>query len=50
MVEIVERVEIEELIPEGVGFRATYRLIPDIVDLDQENQKEISRSYQIPGF
>ncbi len=41
MVEIVERVEIEELTPEGTGFRATYRLIPDIIDLDGENQKEI---------
>ncbi len=41
MVEIVERVEIEELIPEGVGYRAAYRLIPDIIDLDLENQKEI---------
>ena len=41
MVEIIDRVEIEELIPEGVGFRATYRLTPDIVDLDHENQKEI---------
>ncbi len=41
MVEIVERVEIEELTPEGATFTTTYRLIPDIVDLDQENQKEI---------
>jgi ATP-dependent Lon protease len=41
MVEIVERVEIEELKPEGIGFKATYRLIPDIVDIDEENQKDI---------
>jgi len=41
MVEIVDRVEIEELIPEGVNFRATYRLVPDIVDLEPANQKEI---------
>ena len=41
MVEIVERVEIEELIPEGANYRASYRLIPDIIDLDSENQKEI---------
>ena len=41
MVEIVERVEIEELIPEGANYRASYRLIPDIIDLDPENQKEI---------
>ncbi len=41
MVEIVDRVEIEELIPEDMNFRATYRLAPDIVDLEPENQKEI---------
>ena len=41
MVEIVDRVEIEEIIPEGVNFRATYRLVPDIVDLEPANQKEI---------
>jgi ATP-dependent Lon protease len=41
MVEIVDRVEIEELIPEDMNFRATYRLAPDIVDLEPANQKEI---------
>lgn len=41
MVEIVERVEIEELTPEGITYTATYRLIPDIVDIDDANQKEI---------
>ena len=41
MVETEERVEIEELTPEGMGFKATYRLIPDIVDIDEENQKDI---------
>ncbi|MBZ2165514.1 endopeptidase La [Methanobacterium spitsbergense] len=41
MVEIVERVEIEELKTEGVNYRASYRLIPDIIDLDPEDQKEI---------
>ncbi|WP_048189855.1 endopeptidase La [Methanobacterium sp. SMA-27] len=41
MVEIVERVEIEELKTEGANFRASYRLIPDIIDLDPEDQKEI---------
>ena len=41
MVEIVERVEIEELISEGANYRASYRLIPDIINLDSENQKEI---------
>lgn len=39
-VDVVERVEIEELTPEGIGFRATYRITPDIVDLDPENQKD----------
>ena len=39
--EIVERVEIEDLIPEGANYRATYRLIPDIMDLDPENEKDI---------
>ena len=41
IVEIVDRVEIEELIPEDMNFRATYRLAPDIVDLEPANQKEI---------
>ena len=36
MVETEERVEIEELTPEGMGFKATYRLTPDIVDIDEE--------------
>lgn len=39
--EIIERVEIEELIPDGANYRATYRLIPDIMDLDDENKKDI---------
>jgi len=41
IVEIIERVEIEEFIGEGADYRASYRLIPDIIDLDTENQKEI---------
>lgn len=41
MVEVVDRVEIAELTSEGASFKATYRLIPDIVDLKIENQKEI---------
>jgi len=40
-VEIIERVEIEELTYDGTNYRATYRLIPDIMDLDEENQKDI---------
>ncbi len=41
MVEIVERVEIEELTPDGVTYTATYRLTPDIIDIDDTAQKEI---------
>lgn len=40
-VEIIERVQIEELIPDGINYRVKYQLIPDIMDLDQENQDEI---------
>lgn len=39
--EIVERVEVDELIPEGINYRATYRLIPDIMDLDPEDEEDI---------
>ena len=39
--EIIERVEVEELIPEGANYRATYRSIPDIMDLEPENEKDI---------
>lgn len=39
--EIVERVEVEELTPDGANYRATYKLIPDIMDLDDENKKDI---------
>mgnify|MGYP000845316245 CR=1 FL=1 len=40
-VDAIERVEIEEFIPDGRNYRATYKLIPDIVDLDQQDQEEI---------
>jgi len=40
-VEIIERVEIKELIKEGLNYRAKYGLMPDIDDLDQGNQDEI---------
>lgn len=40
-VDILERVEIEKFIPDGRDYRAKYHLIPDIVDIDEENQKEI---------
>ncbi len=39
--EIVERAEVEELIPDGANYKATYRLIPDIMDLEPENEKDI---------
>ncbi len=40
-VEIIERVQIDELIQDGVNYLAKYQLIPDIIDLDPENQEEI---------
>jgi len=40
-VEIIERLEIKELIPDGVNHKATYDFIPDIVDLDEEDQQDI---------
>lgn len=40
-VDIIERVEIDKLIPKGINYRATYSIAPDINDLDEENQKEI---------
>jgi ATP-dependent Lon protease len=44
MVDIIERVEIEELISDGTNYRSTYRFIPDIIDLDPENQKEMLKN------
>ncbi len=41
MVHVEERVEIEDVTPDGPGFKATYRVVPDIIDLDEENQQEI---------
>ncbi len=41
-VEIIERVEIEEFIPDGRNYMATYTLMPDIVDLDPQDQQEIA--------
>jgi len=35
-VEIIERAKIEEFIPDGRNYRATYNLIPDITDLDPQ--------------
>lgn len=39
--EIIERVEIEELISEGTNYRATYSFIPDYIDLGPEDQKDM---------
>jgi ATP-dependent Lon protease len=39
-VEIIDRVEIDDLIPDGRNYRATYNLIPDIDDLDEANQND----------
>ncbi|MBI5681251.1 MAG: endopeptidase La [Methanobacterium sp.] len=39
--EIIERVEIEKIVPEGVDYRATYKFVPDIMDLNSEEQKEM---------
>lgn len=41
-VEIIERAKIEEFIPDGRHYRATYSLIPDIINLDPEDQEEIA--------
>ncbi len=40
-VEIIERVQIDKFIKEGLNYRAKYSFIPDIDDLDQANQEEI---------
>jgi len=40
-VDIIQRIKIEELIPDGLYYRAKYRLIPDEVDLEPENQEEM---------
>ena len=40
-IEIIERVKIDEFIKDGINYQAKYHLIPDIEDLDQENQEEI---------
>ncbi|MGF7117904.1 endopeptidase La [Methanobacterium oryzae] len=39
-IDILERVEIEEFIQEGGDYRATYKVLRDVIDLDEENQKE----------
>lgn len=39
--DVVERVEVDEFIPEGENYKVTYKLIPDIIDLDEKNQIEM---------
>ncbi len=39
-VEIIERVEVNELISDGQNYRATYHYTPDIIDLNPDDQKE----------
>lgn len=40
-IDIIERVEVEEFIADNIHYKVTYNLIPDIIDLDQRNQKEM---------
>jgi ATP-dependent Lon protease len=42
-VEILERVQITELIPDGINYRAKYELIPDEIDIDPEDQAEMMK-------
>ena len=39
--QIMERVEVKELIPDNGNYRATYQLTPDIDDLEAEDKEEI---------
>ncbi len=40
-VEILEKVEIKEFISDGLDYRVKYQPISDLMDLDEEDQKEI---------
>jgi len=40
-IDVVERIQVEEFIPEGENYRVTFKLIPDIIDLNEKNQIEI---------
>lgn len=42
-VEIIERVQIDEFIKEGLNYLAKFHFIPDLDDLDQENQEDIMK-------
>lgn len=41
IIDVVERIQVEEFIPEGDNYRATYKIIPDIIDIDEKNQLDI---------
>ncbi|HII84023.1 MAG TPA: endopeptidase La [Methanobacterium subterraneum] len=42
-VEILERVQITELIQDGINYRARYELLPDEIDIDPEDQAEMMK-------
>ncbi|WP_160675368.1 endopeptidase La [Clostridium sp. C8-1-8] len=44
VLDVIERVYAEEIIPEGEDFKATYGLIPDVVDIDENNQIEMMKN------
>ncbi|MCB2289814.1 endopeptidase La [Clostridium sp. CS001] len=43
-IDFLERVEVENLTEDGYNFRATYKLIPDIMDLDEKNEQQMLES------
>ena len=44
--QILERVEVKEFIPDGDNYRATYTFMPDITDLEGEDQDEMLMNIQ----
>jgi ATP-dependent Lon protease len=40
-IDVIERAQVQEFIPDGTNYRVNYNLIPDIIDLDEKNQKEM---------
>lgn len=40
-IDVIERIQVEEFIPEGENYRVTFKFIPDIIDLDEKNQIEV---------
>ncbi|MBK1811151.1 endopeptidase La [Clostridium sp. YIM B02505] len=41
VIDVLERVVADEFIREGEDFRVTFNYVPDVIDLDENNQKEI---------